>query len=80
MVINFKRTFVYSIIKDPSDIPARRYKMIFNTFGEESLWARHHSALNLAYSHDGLHWETAPPRQPGDPRHQRRQLHPLLRP
>ena len=57
MVIDFKRQFVYSIIKDPSDIAARRYKMIFNTFGEESLWARHHSALNLAYSHDGLHWE-----------------------
>ena len=48
MVIDFKRTFVYSIIKDPSDIAARRYKMIFNTFGEASLWARHHSALNLA--------------------------------
>ena len=57
MVIDFKRTFVYSIIKDPSDIPARRYKMIFNTFGEEALWSRHHSALNLAYSHDGLQWE-----------------------
>ena len=57
MVIDFKRQFVYSIIKDPSDIAARRYKMIFNTFGEEALWARHHSALNLAYSHDGLHWQ-----------------------
>ena len=57
MVIPFMRTFVYTILKDFSDIAPRRYKMIFNTFGEESLWAKHHSALNLAYSHDGLHWE-----------------------
>ena len=57
LVIPFMRQFAYSIIKDPSDVPARRYKMIFDAFGEESLWARHHSALNLAYSHDGLHWE-----------------------
>ena len=57
MVIPFMRQFAYSIIRDPSDVPSRRYKMIFDAFGEESLWARHHSALNLAYSHDGLHWE-----------------------
>ena len=57
LVIPFMRQFASSIIKDPSDIPARRYKMIFDAYGEESLWARHHASLNLAYSHDGLHWE-----------------------
>ena len=57
MVISFKHNFVYSIIKDRSDIPARRYKMTFSTFGEEGLWAKHYSSLNLAYSHDGLRWE-----------------------
>ncbi len=57
MVIGFKRNFVYTIIKDASDIAARRYKMIFSTYAEEALWAGHHSSLNLAYSHDGLNWE-----------------------
>ncbi len=57
LVIPFMHQFAYSIIRDPSDVPARRYKMIFDAFGEESRWAGHHSALNLAYSHDGLQWE-----------------------
>ena len=79
MVIGFKRNFTYTIIKDPSDIAARRYKMIFSTYAEEALWAGHHSSLNLGYSHDGLHWERPQTRQPRSARHQRRQLHSVLR-
>jgi len=49
---------VPAIINDPSDIPERRYKMIFTGGGTDSAaWARYHSPLNLAYSADGLHWE-----------------------
>ena len=48
---------VPSIIKDPSDIPDRRYKMIFSVLGKEMTWARFYSPLNLAYSADGIHWQ-----------------------
>ena len=57
MIFPFMHHIGYSILKDPSDVPARRYKMIFDAFGEESRWAGHHVTLNLAYSHDGLVWE-----------------------
>ena len=46
-----------SLIKAPSDIPDRRYKMIFSVLGKEMTWARFHSPLNLAYSSDGIHWQ-----------------------
>lgn len=48
---------VPSIIKDPSDIPERRYKMIFTSQGKEMVWAEFHSPLCLAYSADGINWE-----------------------
>ncbi len=57
MIFPFMHHIGYSILKDHSDVPARRYKMIFDAFGEESRWAGHHVTLNLAYSHDGLDWE-----------------------
>ncbi|MDP7163625.1 MAG: hypothetical protein QF792_09040, partial [Phycisphaerae bacterium] len=47
----------YNIIVDPSDIPARRYKMTFTIESEETQWAKFHSALCLAYSADGIHWD-----------------------
>jgi len=47
----------YNIIVDPSDIPARRYKMTFTVESEETRWAKFHSDLSLAYSADGIHWE-----------------------
>jgi len=47
----------YNIIIDPSDSPARRYKMTFTVESQESRWARFHTALGLAYSADGIHWE-----------------------
>jgi len=46
-----------SVIDDPSDIPARRYKMIFSILGREVRWANFHVPLCLAYSADGLHWD-----------------------
>ena len=46
-----------SITKDPSDIPERRYKMIFAVRSAETAWARFHNPLSLAYSADGIHWE-----------------------
>jgi len=50
-------SFACSIIKDPSDVPERQYKMIFAILGRETTWAGFHSPLSLAYSHDGIHWE-----------------------
>jgi len=47
----------YNIIVDPSDVPARRYKMTFTIESEETRWAKFHSALCLAYSADGIHWD-----------------------
>lgn len=46
-----------AIIDDPSDIPERRYKMIFAIGSREMTWAGFHSPLNFAYSADGIHWE-----------------------
>jgi len=46
-----------AIITDSSDVPSRRYKMIFAVQGKETAWARFHSPLSLAYSADGIHWE-----------------------
>ena len=46
-----------TLIDDPSDIPARRYKMIFTTLGREVQWAKFHLPLSLAYSADGIHWD-----------------------
>ena len=51
------RSFTYNIIKDPSDIPSRRYKMIFQVDSAEMVWARFHIPLCLAYSEDGIHWD-----------------------
>jgi hypothetical protein len=48
--------FHYTIITDPSDVPARRYKMVFLVQSNETRWAKFHVALNLAYSADGVHW------------------------
>jgi hypothetical protein len=45
-----------TIIIDPSDICARRYKMIFTVESRETSWAKYHIPLNLAYSADGIHW------------------------
>ena len=55
-------SFLSTVIKDVSDIPARRYKMIFNVAsdwarGGETGWAGFHVPLCLAYSADGLHWD-----------------------
>lgn len=54
--------FCWTIIQDPSDRPARRYKMIFMVgespgAGHQGDWARYHVPLNLAYSADGLTWD-----------------------
>ena len=46
-----------SIIKDSSDIPERRYKMIFTVQDLAMVWAQFHSPLNFAYSADGIHWQ-----------------------
>ena len=52
--------FCCSIIIDPSDIPARRYKMLFmiSNYGEGGAldWANFHVPLCLAYSADGIVW------------------------
>lgn len=45
-----------AIIKDPSDVPSRRYKMIFGVLGREARWAGFHVPLCLAFSADGLNW------------------------
>ena len=50
-------TVVPAIIQDPSDVPERRYKMIFAVSSREMTWAGFHNPLNLAYSADGVHWE-----------------------
>ena len=46
-----------TIMIDPSDIAARRYKMIFAVQSAETNWARFHVPLCLAYSADGIHWD-----------------------
>lgn len=46
--------FDVSILRDPSDAPARRYKMLFAD--GQANWARFHMPLSLAYSADGIHW------------------------
>ena len=51
------QAFVCTIMKDPSDIAARRYKMVFSTGGPDPDWARFHIPLSIAYSHDGIRWE-----------------------
>ena len=47
----------YTIIDDPSDLPARRFKMIFQVDSEEMRWSRFHIPLCLAYSADGITWD-----------------------
>jgi hypothetical protein len=56
-IIGEMLSLTYTIIDDPSDIPQRRYKMIFQVDSEESQWAKYHMPLNLAYSADGIHWD-----------------------
>jgi hypothetical protein len=46
----------YNIIVDPSDIPARRYKMTFTIESGETRWAKFHCPLCIAYSADGIRW------------------------
>ena len=46
----------FTLIKDPSDLPERQYKMIFGLVGTEDRWAGFHIPLSLAYSADGIHW------------------------
>jgi hypothetical protein len=48
-------SFDLSVIRDPSDPPSRRYKMVFADGGNS--WARFHMPLCLAYSGDGIHWD-----------------------
>jgi len=50
-------SLTYTIINDPSDVPARRYKMIFYVDSEEQRWAQFHIPLNVAYSADGITWD-----------------------
>jgi hypothetical protein len=50
-------SLTYTIIDDPSDLPSRRYKMIFQVESEEARWAKYHMPLNIAWSADGLDWE-----------------------
>ena len=50
-------SLTYTIIDDPSDIPSRRYKIIFQTDSEEMRWAKFHLPLSLATSADGIHWD-----------------------
>ena len=56
-IIGQMTSLVYTIIDDPSDIPARRYKIIFFTDSDEMRWAGFHVPMNLAYSADGIHWD-----------------------
>jgi hypothetical protein len=56
-IIGEMASLTYTIIDDPSDIPQRRYKMIFQVDSEEARWAKFHVPLNLAYSADGIHWD-----------------------
>jgi len=50
-------SLTYTIIQDPSDIPARKYKMIFQVEAAETRWAKFHVPLCLAYSADGIIWD-----------------------
>jgi len=56
-------TFVPSIMIDPSDVPARRFKMMLligDNYGQgagATAWAKFHVPMCLAYSHDGIQWE-----------------------
>ena len=47
----------YNILDDPWDTPSRRYKMTFTVESQESRWAEEHSAICLAFSADGIHWD-----------------------
>ena len=55
-IIREMLSLCYAIIDDPSDTPARRYKMIFFVDSEEQRWAKYHAPLHLAYSADGIIW------------------------
>ncbi|MAE64721.1 MAG: hypothetical protein CMJ18_10685 [Phycisphaeraceae bacterium] len=47
----------YNIIFDPDDEPARRYKITFTVESPETRFANFHSALCIAFSEDGIHWD-----------------------
>lgn len=52
--------FCWTMVHDPSDPPARRYKMIFTVDdggGDQIHGGHYHVPLNLAYSADGLVWD-----------------------
>ena len=55
-IIEEMKSLYHTIIIDPSDIPARRYKMILAVDSKETSWAKFHIPLNLAYSSDGIIW------------------------
>ncbi|MAE64714.1 MAG: hypothetical protein CMJ18_10650 [Phycisphaeraceae bacterium] len=51
-----------TVIRDPSDPPSRRYKMVFTigsdwARGGETEWAGFHVPLCIAHSADGLRWQ-----------------------
>ena len=50
-------SLTFTILDDPSDVPSRRYKMIFQVEGREMQWGGFHMPLNLAYSADGIQWD-----------------------
>ena len=49
-------SLTYTIIDDPSDVPARKYKIVFQVESEEMRWANFHMPLCIATSADGIHW------------------------
>ena len=56
-IIGEMHSLTYTILIDPSDLPCRRYKMIFQPDSAEMRWSRFHMPFCLAYSGDGIHWD-----------------------
>ena len=56
-IIGEMLSLTYTIIDDPSDVAARRYKIIFFVDSEEQRWSHFHVPLNVAYSADGITWD-----------------------
>ena len=56
-IIGEMLSLTYTIIDDPSDVAARRYKIIFQAESEEMQWSNFHMPLCLAYSADGIIWD-----------------------
>jgi len=47
----------FNLLIDPSDPGCRRFKMTFTVESAESRWAEDHSAICIAFSADGIHWD-----------------------